>query len=672
MRHANQPVPWLALSALLGVVYAQQHQAPPGSFPHDYPGKPTGDFGPNWQSYFQVTQSLPNVTFPIPGRNWAGNIPVDRPNHPNDTLFFWAWEKQNGSLTAGAGENTDPWGIWLNGGPGSSSMVGLFFENGPLHIREDYTIFSNNLSWHTLADYVWIDQPVGTGFATADSAGYVADEDQMGQDFMNFLANLVKVFPSLKTRPLHLTGESYAGTYIPYITKAYFGMEDPPVNLSRIAIGDGSIGSGFEFELLPTLTVIETYPQLIGYDPQVYEYFKEQSHLCGFDLNLTYPQNGHFPTLDPPFPDSGEGLDTRRRAHKTKVFQQALKQDALEKRTGLIRRSTPEDEVRLARRDQWKRDLTGRANGTLDPWYLCDLYDEMIDYALNFSLPWKGHDEDTGFDFYNIPDALQPEAPMDASVFMNDNQTRAAIHAPTSKDWLQGINYPFGSDVNGFDPSPEAMTFLTDLATNATEHGVHVIIYSGNDDSLVAHISSEITIQNTTFGGIQGFTRPPATPWLGDDGVRAGIVHQERNWTFVLIEGAGHLAAQQQPERALVFVREFVFGNNETGLVTNASSGSVSVVGGEDAALAGTVHPGQLGIYQGAGATQSTYTFPSATIDAWNSFFATVTANNALGTGGASGAPGSGGAAQTQASGALGQVAGCWWLVALGTVLLAL
>lgn len=31
---------------------------------------------------------------------------------------------------------------------------------------------------------------------------------------MNFLSNLVKVFPSLKTRPLYLTGESYAGTYI--------------------------------------------------------------------------------------------------------------------------------------------------------------------------------------------------------------------------------------------------------------------------------------------------------------------------------------------------------------------------------------------------------------------------------------------------------------------------
>lgn len=31
---------------------------------------------------------------------------------------------------------------------------------------------------------------------------------------MGFLENLVKVFPSLATRPLYLTGESYAGTYI--------------------------------------------------------------------------------------------------------------------------------------------------------------------------------------------------------------------------------------------------------------------------------------------------------------------------------------------------------------------------------------------------------------------------------------------------------------------------
>ena len=65
---------------------------------------------------FQVTDQLPNVTFPI-NRNWAGNIPVNRPGHANDTLFFWGFEKENGSLTANAGERSDePWGVWLNGG----------------------------------------------------------------------------------------------------------------------------------------------------------------------------------------------------------------------------------------------------------------------------------------------------------------------------------------------------------------------------------------------------------------------------------------------------------------------------------------------------------------------------------------------------------------------------
>ena len=65
---------------------------------------------------FLVKDSLPNVSFPLP-RNFAGNIGVNRANHPNDTLFFWAFESQNGSLTADVDECSDrPWAIWLNGG----------------------------------------------------------------------------------------------------------------------------------------------------------------------------------------------------------------------------------------------------------------------------------------------------------------------------------------------------------------------------------------------------------------------------------------------------------------------------------------------------------------------------------------------------------------------------
>jgi hypothetical protein len=35
------------------------------------------------------------------------------------------------------------------------------------------------------------------------------------------------------------------------------------------------------------------------------------------------------------------------------------------------------------------------------------------------------------------------------------------------------------------------MNFMTELATNATARGVDIILYSGNDDALVAHRGTE-------------------------------------------------------------------------------------------------------------------------------------------------------------------------------------
>lgn len=113
-----------------------------------------------------------------------------------------------------------------------------------------------------------------------------------------------------------------------------------------------------------------------------------RDHLCGFDLNLTYPQNGHFPTLNPPMPRGGAAASHKRK-QKEAIFRQALQADIQD---GIAMRKREISEDRLAKRDQWKRDLSGRANGAIDPFYKCDLFDEMVDYALNFSLPWSGFD----------------------------------------------------------------------------------------------------------------------------------------------------------------------------------------------------------------------------------------------------------------------------------------
>ncbi|KAF7370325.1 Carboxypeptidase [Mycena sanguinolenta] len=603
----------LTILAAVSVVLCQSDL--PSSYPHVYPGQPTGDYSPAWQKYFEVTAPLPNISFPLP-RSFAGNINVQRAGHPNNTLFFWALENSPGSLTAS--KSTEPWGIWLNGGPGSSSMVGFFLENGPIRIASDGTISENPYSWDKVADYIWIDQPVGTGFSTADAAGYIADEDQMGADFMGFLENLVKVFPNLATRPLHLTGESYAGVYIPYIMKTYFSMAKPPVQITKIAIGDGSIASGEVFELLPALSVLATYPQLIGYDIDVYNYFKEQEHLCGFDVNLTYPQNGILPAinfidaLDRDVPYAKRELTPHQR-QKRLFASGSLKRGLVAEINQRYAELEPTERDHIARKRQ-KRDLSLRANGTIDPWYGCALLPEFIDYALNYSAPWNFTGED-----FNVYDITNPDnSPALSPTYLNDPRTIAALHAPTSQPWEQTFDFVFG-DLED-DPSEPPMNFLTEFATNATAHNIGVVLYSGNDDALIAHRGTEVTIQNTTFGGIQGFTRQPSTPWNDDSGKFAGIVHQERNWTYVLFNGAGHLVAAKTPAAALTFVREFVFGSNPTGSVITTPARTTMVVGGEDSPLIGDVLPGSNGIVYNAGTATSTIVYPEATVAAWNTF----------------------------------------------------
>ena len=113
-----------------------------------------------------------------------------------------------------------------------------------------------------------------------------------------------------------------------------------------------------------------------------------RSDLCGYNLTLTYPQNGLFKTLDGPISSLFEASflflrgSARRVIFSKRDMVNEVKKRAIEQPGGIRKRE--------ANRQQWKRDLSQRPNGTIDPYYGCAIYDEMVDYALNFSLPWSG------------------------------------------------------------------------------------------------------------------------------------------------------------------------------------------------------------------------------------------------------------------------------------------
>lgn len=115
-----------------------------------------------------------------------------------------------------------------------------------------------------------------------------------------------------------------------------------------------------------------------------------RTSLCGYDLTLCYPQPEPFPTLkfipgnNPLTPGTSSGK------YKAKFTKQEFMLEAQNRFAAKLtkRDGTLSKRERIRARNAWKRSLVGRPNGTLDPWYGCDLYDEMLDYAINFTFPW--------------------------------------------------------------------------------------------------------------------------------------------------------------------------------------------------------------------------------------------------------------------------------------------
>lgn len=128
--------------------------------------------------------------------------------------------------------------LWLNGGPGCSSLDGLLTEHGPFLIQPDgVTLQYNPYSWNLIANVLYIESPAGVGFSYSNDKVYVTNDTEVAQNNYEALKDFFRLFPEYKDNKLFLTGESYAGIYIP--TLAVLVMEDPSMNLQGLAVGNG-------------------------------------------------------------------------------------------------------------------------------------------------------------------------------------------------------------------------------------------------------------------------------------------------------------------------------------------------------------------------------------------------------------------------------------------------
>lgn len=154
-------------------------------------------------------------------------------------MFFWFFPAQN------AHRSDTPILLWLQGGPGSSSLFGLFTEIGPILIDANGNIQLRPIHWNENYHLLFIDNPVGTGFSFTDhSEGYARSQEDVARDLYSTLSQFFQIFTSYASNPFYVTGESYAGKYVPSITyKIHVENQNPQVK-TRIHLKGMAIGNG--------------------------------------------------------------------------------------------------------------------------------------------------------------------------------------------------------------------------------------------------------------------------------------------------------------------------------------------------------------------------------------------------------------------------------------------
>ncbi|XP_062111096.1 serine carboxypeptidase-like 50 [Humulus lupulus] len=175
----------------------------------------------------------------------SGYLPVN-PNS-DSAIFYLFYEAQKPISTL----SKTPILIWLQGGPGCSSMIGNFYELGPWRVNfnkrpdEPLALEPNPGSWNRIFGLLFIDNPIGTGFSVASKPEEIPrNQTGVAEQLFAAIKAFIKSDPSFKTRPIYITGESYAGKYAPaigyYILKKNAKLPSSDrINLAGVAIGNG-------------------------------------------------------------------------------------------------------------------------------------------------------------------------------------------------------------------------------------------------------------------------------------------------------------------------------------------------------------------------------------------------------------------------------------------------
>ncbi|KAE9967794.1 hypothetical protein EG327_011300 [Venturia inaequalis] len=460
-------------------------------------------------------KAIPDVPFDV-GESYAGLLPISTSKNETRELYFWFFPSANPKAS---GEIT----LWLNGGPGCSSLRGLLTENGPFTwMPGTFKPVQNSYSWTNLTNVLWIEQPVGTGYS--QGVPNITNEVELGLQFIGFYKNFVDTFNIHKYK-VYITGESYAGFYVPYIADAFITANNTDYfNLKGIAINNALIGDRTVAADAVMAPFVNHWSQLFFLNQTFLTTMNERAAACNYTAYVNKylrfpPPQEKFPLLPPLY---------------------------------------------------------------TDPVYTCDMYSDISEAATLVNPCWNlYHVTETCPRPYNVLGGVNDfdYVPPGLAIYFNRSDVQTAINAP-HVNWFQctdvnvfanqptrSTNYSIGNDKS---PGPGRDGALQ----RVIEYTNNVIIGSGNLDFVLPTNGSLLSLQNVTWNGLQGLQSYPGKPFYvpyhpeynGGSQAGAGILGSfgtERGVTFYQVQLAGHELPGYSPGAAYR-VMEMLLGRVKT------------------------------------------------------------------------------------------------------------
>jgi len=507
------------------------------------------------KTYLNAEQSADAIEYlpgwsplPLPSDQYSGFLDANE----TGTLKMHYW-----LVEAEESPEKKPLLLWFNGGPGASSLYGLLVELGPFLLSdsslkgEEYEktgipqLLYNPSHWAKVANVLALSMPPPIGFSYCMPKGPSATGNDCGpwNDFLtaqvtyNAMKSFFKRFPQYADRDVWLSGESYAGVYVPEIVKLVLANQPQNgINLKGFLVGDActppaicgsaAVGPYWNIEFLYGKGAISNklYDEIIGVCSQDELRYGVKTDPCQMSVNKVSTEAGGYWAYGF-YDDCWYENDIRRERARRQLSSQT-------------------------NGETWNRATPGYYE-----YYGPPLVSSSGIRSGGRSLVGSGFDlEVPASRVVNFPNGYQCGGPGAQVEWLSRPEVKKALNVPDDAVFFQsdngvGFTYTFGE--------ADLISWYKEIVS---QNKLRVVVYNGDVDPCINSLQAQDWVSKLGFPVTQSWR-----PWTLDGCQYMGgyVTRYENGLDFVTIRGSGHMVPQFKPKAALEMLSTILNGKDD-------------------------------------------------------------------------------------------------------------